>query len=109
MEDFILSFSYSLLDKREGVYIVERGETLNDIEKKFNTTKQLIIAKNFLKEDVNKDDYLYIKCYNNVYIVTPSHTLDTLAKKFGISKEKILKDNKIKYIYPYQKIIIKYD
>lgn len=109
MNNFISNFKYSLLDKKEGIYIVEEGETLYDIECKFNTTKQIIISSNFLKDEVNKDDYLYIKCYNKVYEVSPRDTLKSISLKFNVKEEKILKDNKINYVYPYQKIVIEDD
>ncbi len=98
--------SYIIDGLNEGLYIVEDGDTLKSIASKFKTTKNLIIMDNYLTDEVKKGDYLYIKKYNRLYVVEPSDSLESISEKFSISKEEILRVNKIKYIYPTQKIII---
>lgn len=100
------NFNLFLEKNIEGLYIVEKGDTLSSIAKKFTTTKYLIILDNFLTEEVKEKDYLYIRRYKTVYEVEPFDTLDSIALKFNKSKEEILRVNKINYIYPTQKIII---
>lgn len=100
------NFSVSIDLYNEGLYIVEKGDTLSSIAKKFNTTKNLIIIDNRLIEEVKEGDYLYIKRHKTVYTVEVNDSLEGLENKFNISKEEILRINKIKYIYPTQKIVI---
>ncbi len=102
MDNFV--FSLSLFN--EGLYIVEKGDTIKSIALKFNTTKNLIIYDNFLSREVEENDYLYIKCYKTVYTVTATDTLKDIAEKFNKTEEEILRLNRIKYIYPTQKIVI---
>ncbi len=90
----------------EGLYIVEKGDTLSSIALKFNTTKNMIILDNRLTEEVKEKDYLYIKRYKTVYSVDVCDTLDSIAKKFNMTKEEILRLNRINYIYPTLKIVI---
>ena len=90
----------------EGLYIVERGDTLSSIAVKFNTTKHLIISDNRLTNEVSVNDYLYIKKYKRVYSVEVDDTLDSISSKFNLAKEEILRRNRINYIYPTLKIII---
>lgn len=99
-----LSYIVDVLN--EGLYIVEEGDTLNGIASKFNTTKNLIIIDNHLTTEVIKGDYLYIKKYNRIYTVEPSDSLESISVKFNLTKEEILRVNKIKYVYPTQKIVI---
>lgn len=90
----------------EGLYIVERGDTLKSIALKFNTTKNMIILDNRLTEEVKQNDYLYIKRYKTIYEIKVSDTLEGIANKFNLTKEEILRKNGINYIYPTLKIII---
>jgi LysM repeat protein len=92
--------------RSEGLYIVEKGDTLNSIALKFNTTKNMLILDNHLTEEVKEKDYLYIRRYKTVYSVEACDTLDSLANKFNMTKEEILRINRINYIYPTLKIII---
>ena len=90
----------------EGLYVVEKDDTLNSIALKFNTTKNMLIVDNRLSDEVKEKDYLYIKRYKTVYSVAVCDTLDSIAKKFNMTKEEILRINRINYIYPTLKIVI---
>lgn len=98
-------FDYALNDLKQGFYIVEEGETLKSISEKFCTTETLIIVDNNLKNEVNKNDYLYIRSYTCTYVVKVTDSIETLERKFNLTKEEILKLNKVNYIYPFQKLV----
>ena len=100
------TFNLAFLKYKQGLYIVQKGDTIKSISRAFSTTERLIIADNFLNSEVSEGDYLFIKIYDNIYEVKVEDTLFDIAKKFNVSEEEILKINKIDYIYPTQKIII---
>ncbi len=99
------NLTYSLIEKGEGVYFVEEGDTLDAIAEKFKTTKELIIKDNFLSGEVITGDCLYIKVYKNVYIVKVDDTPNSVAKSLGVSVDEMFKINKINYVYPFMKVV----
>ena len=94
------------VNESERVYIVEEGDILTDIAKRFSTTERLIISDNFLKNSIKTGNRLYIKSYKKIYIVTPCDTIDSIALKFGVTAQSILEINKILYIYVGERIVI---
>ncbi len=91
----------------EFYYVCEEGDTLKKIANKFKTTKNLIIKDNYLSNEVKSGDVIFIKKYEVIYEVEPSDSLLKIAEKFNLASEEILMVNKINYIYPTQKIVIK--
>ncbi len=91
----------------EFYYVCEKGDTLKTIANKFKTTKNLIIKDNYLSNEVKVGEVLFIKKYEVVYQVEPSDDIEKIAKKFSVTSEEILRVNKINYIYPTQKIVIR--
>ena len=87
-------------------YCVSQGETLADIEKKFITTKNLIIKDNKLTNEVSCGDMLYIKSYEKRYIVAVEDTPESISKKLGAPFSEIIKINKITYVYPFMVIVL---
>lgn len=97
---------YAFLLSNNGIYVCEKGDTLNGISKKFNLPVSIIIADNKLKKEVEENEILYLRKGGTLYTVMPNDTLENIAEKFGVLPENILKTNEISYVYPYEKIII---
>ncbi len=92
---------------KEFYYVCEEGDTLSEIANKFKTTKNLIIKDNYLSSEVKNGTVLFIKKYEIIYEVEPSDNIEKIAEKFNMTSEEILRVNKINYVYPTQKIVIK--
>ena len=89
-----------------GAYIVVKGDTLDIIAKKFNTTKNAIKKDNFLEGEVYQGQLLYVKKYDIIHQVSVEETLKDIAEKYGVLPEDILKQNQLEFIYPYARLII---
>jgi LysM repeat protein len=88
-----------------GIYIVEEGDTLASIAKKFSTSKELIVKENFLKSEVRVGDYLLVRRYEKVYTVGIEDTLSSVSKILGASEEELLRINKTDNIYPFMQVV----
>lgn len=88
-----------------GIYIVEKGDTLTSVAKKFSTSKELIAKENFLTGEVRAGDYLLVGRYEKVYTVGVEDTLSSVAKILGVSEEELLRINKTDKIYPFMQVV----
>ena len=91
---------------KSGLYVVDEGDTLDSIAKKFNTTERVIYVDNSLDKEICKGNVLFIRCYSNIYEVKVEDTLQSISKSCNISVEELKRINYIEYIYPTQKLII---
>ncbi len=87
-------------------YRVEKFDTLIKISNAFNIPASVIIYDNNLKKDVEQGDLiiLNIKTDKRIKTVMPSDSIFSICKELGVLTESILKDNRVDYIYPFQKI-----
>lgn len=87
------------------MYTVQKGDTLYNIAKKYNTTVSKIIDLNYLKspnlsigqvlripEMYTKEEDMYLPQYIN-YVVKKGDTLYSIAKDFNLAIDTIKKDN----------------
>ena len=87
------------------MYTVQKGDTLYNIAKKYNTTVSKIIDLNYLKspnlsigqvlripEMYTKEEDMYLPQYIN-YVVKKGDTLYSIAKEFNLDVDTIKKDN----------------
>jgi LysM repeat protein len=97
-------------------YIVQKGDTLSAIAKRYNTTVQKLVKLNNIKNP----DLIYVGQKIKIkgvtssnpayYTVNPGDTLSEIAKKYGTTVQKLAKLNNIKnpdLIYVGQKIKLK--
>lgn len=91
-------------------YIVESGDSLYKIGRKYNINPELLAAINGL----NMDDYIYPKQQilipksgYSYYITKDGDTLDEVIKTFNISTNKLLNDNETIYLMAGQLLINK--
>lgn len=94
-------------------YVIQSGDTLNAIAKKFNTTVDELVRLNNIKNPnlIYAGNKLKIKSTSNnaEYVVKSGDTLSAIAQKFNTTVDKLVKDNNIKnpnLIYPNQKLKI---
>lgn len=91
----------------EFIYRVEKGDSLGSIAEKLETTVQIIVSDNMLKEEPSAGELLVIeKPEGKPYIVKPYDTIESLA--FGDKKREleILTNNKTDFIFVGQKIYL---
>ena len=87
------------------MYTVQKGDTLYNIAKKYNTTVSKIIDLNYLKspnlsigqvlripEMYTKEEDMYLPQYIN-YVVKKGDTLYSISKEYNIDKDILKKDN----------------
>ena len=91
-------------------YIIEKGDTLYNIAKKYSTNFKILQQLNGLEAD----DYVYPgqkilipKGDMEIYIVNENETLIDVSKKLGISIDNLLKYNSKIYLYPEQLLFFK--
>lgn len=101
------NFVNPILKNKKGVYIVQKNDTLSSIAKAFNTTENLLIKDNFLTGECVLGNCLYIQSFSEIYEVKIEDTLDSISKKCKISIEELKRINKISYIYPTLKLVIR--
>ena len=115
---------FSLNDVREGMeiivpleskeyfnyYVVEKGDSLYAIARKYNINPELLASMNGL----NLDDYIYPnqqllipKSGYSYYITAEGDTIDEVIKVFNSSKEKFLNENKTIYLMEGQLLVSK--
>lgn len=91
-------------------YVIEKGDTLYQIAKKYNINPDLLSSLN----GINKDDYIYpnqeiLVPKNNYkyYITSEGDTLKTVKDLFDVTYEELLKQNKAIYLLKEQLIAVK--
>ena len=82
-------------------YVIEKGDTLYEIGKKYNINPELLASMNGLEIE----DYIYPnqeilipKSGYSYYITKEGDTLDTVLDTFDISQKKLLENNKTIYL-----------
>ena len=91
-------------------YVVEKGDSLYAISKKYNINPDLLAALNGL----DMDDYIYpnqqlIKTKNgySYYMTAEGDTLDEVIKVFDSNHNKFLNENQTIYLLPGQLLVNK--
>ena len=91
-------------------YVIEKGDNLYAIARKYNINPELLAAMNGL----NNDDYIYPnqellipKSGYSYYLTAEGDTIDTVANMFKVSKDKVIKENSTLYLLPDQLIVNK--
>ena len=89
-------------------YLIEKGDNLYSIARRYNINPSLLAALNGL----NMDDYIYPneqilipKAGYSYYITAPGDTLELVAKEFGVPKDKLLKENETVYLMEGQLLV----
>ena len=89
-------------------YLIEKGDNLYSIARRYNINPSLLAALNGL----NMDDYIYPneqilipKAGYSYYITAPGDTLELVAKEFGVPKDKLLNENKTVYLMEGQLLV----
>jgi len=91
-----------------GSYMLQKGEELSDIAKKYKVSvKELKEWNNIKNDEYELPKLLYL--YTFEYIVKEGETLEDIAQYYGVDKKDIIKRNKIKKneIKPGQELTIK--
>lgn len=96
-----------IFDAGEGIYIVEEGDTLYSVAKKFGVSPRAIAVDNQIDKELFVGQFLYVLRRGNTYVVQVEDTFEKIAKNFGVSPNDIKKLNKIEYLYPGEIIDIK--
>ena len=91
-------------------YVVEKGDSLYAIARKYNINPELLASMNGL----NDDDYIYPnqqilipKNGYSYYITAEGDTLDEVMKVFNSNKDKFLDENKTIYLMAGQLLVNK--
>lgn len=91
-------------------YIIEKGDNLYNIAKKYSTDLETLQYLNGLEAD----DYIYPgqkimipKKNVGMYIVNENETLNSVSKKLGVSVEDLIKSNEKIYLSPEQSLFFK--
>lgn len=91
-------------------YVIDKGDTLYAISKKYNINPNLLASLNGL----NKDDYIYPgqeimvpKSGYSYYITAEGDTLSMIKNIFKSNYNEILDQNKTIYLLPEQLIVLK--
>lgn len=91
-------------------YVIEKGDTLYEIGKKYNINPELLASMNGLE----MDDYIYPnqeilipKSGFSYYITKEGDTLETVSNTFAINREKLLENNPTIYLLAGQILVKK--
>lgn len=91
-------------------YIIEKGDSIYQIARKYNINPGLLAAMNGLKNE----DYIYPgqeilipKNNYSYYLTAEGDTLSMVANAFNKSKEQLLSENETIYLLPDQLIVSK--
>lgn len=91
-------------------YVVEKGDSLYAISRKYNINPELLASMNGL----NLDDYIYPnqqllipKSGYSYYITAEGDTIDEVIKVFNTNKDKFLNENKTIYLMEGQLLVSK--
>jgi spore coat assembly protein SafA len=92
-------------------YVVQPGDTIFSIARKFNTSVEAIITRNSITNPslIYPGQRLIIPVRGDYYTVQPGDTVYLIAQKFNLPYETIIYVNNLKYpynIYPGQKLFI---
>ena len=93
-------------------YVVQRGDTLYGISKKFGTTMQKVLQENGLSrpEELKIGREITVSCPGKgfvVYSLKSTDTLEDVALKFGVSEQALWRYNEIACgAYPGMQLII---
>lgn len=97
-------------DKYYNIYVIEKGDSIYGIARKYNINPSLLAAMNGLKNE----DYIYPgqeliipKSGYSYYLTAEGDTLDMVAKAFNKRKDVLIEENKTIYLLPEQLIISK--
>lgn len=89
-------------------YIIEKGDSIYQIARKYNINPSLLAAMNGLKNE----DYIYPgqeilipKNNYSYYLTAEGDTLGMVANAFNKSKEQLLNENETIYLLPDQLIV----
>lgn len=91
-------------------YIVEKGDTLYAIARRYNINPDLLAILNGL----NNDDYIYPnqqilipKSNYSYYVTKQGDTIDTVSRKFNLSNKELLDNNDTIYLLEGQLLVKK--
>lgn len=91
-------------------YVIEKGDTLYEIARKYNINPELLASMNGL----DMDDYIYPnqeilipKSGYSYYITKDGDTLGTVSDVFGIQEKELLNNNPIVYLLSGQILVKK--
>ena len=91
-------------------YVIEKGDTLYGISRRYNINPELLAALNGL----NLDDYIYPnetilipKNGYSYYITKEGDTISLVSDRFNITSEKLLKENPAIYLMEGQLLVKK--
>ncbi len=91
-------------------YIIEKGDSIYAIARKYNINPSLLSAMNGLKNE----DYIYPgqeilipKSNYSYYLTAEGDTLDMIAKAFNKPVSKVIEENEVIYLLPDQLIVSK--
>ncbi len=91
----------------EFIYRVEKNDSLGTIAEKLETTVQIIVSGNMLKEEPSAGELLVIeKPEGKPYIVKPYDTIESLSCGDKKRELEILTNNKTDFIFVGQKIYL---
>lgn len=97
-------------EKYFNYYVIEKGDTLYEIGKKYNINPELLASMNGL----DLDDYIYPnqeilipKSGYSYYITKEGDTLETVKDTFNITQDKLLEDNSVIYLLAGQILVKK--
>lgn len=86
---------------RMGLYIVQAGESVYSISKKYSIPPLLLICSNNLKGEITTGNMLVLpKCNGKMYTVQVGESVESLCQKFSITKEEFQQKNGCNYIFP---------
>ncbi|PKK95968.1 MAG: hypothetical protein CVV59_00975 [Tenericutes bacterium HGW-Tenericutes-4] len=89
------------------IHKVVVGETIEQIAKKYNQTKEVLLEINQMRRGVEVGDRLFIPQKNRaIYVVKPLDTLSKIARKYGVSEQEICKLNQTQKIFIGQVLVI---
>lgn len=97
-------------EKYFNYYIIEKGDSIYAISRKYNINPKLLAAMNGL----SMEDYIYPgqeilipKSNYSYYLTAEGDTLKNVAKTFSRSEKEIIDENKTLYLLPDQLIVCK--
>ena len=80
----------------DNIYIVQKGDTLYSLAKKFKTTVNNLIELNYLSNNIlSIGQKLYVPTENNIYIVKAGDTLYKIAKNNNTTINELIKINNL--------------
>lgn len=90
-------------------YIVQKGDTVYKIAKKYHSSIDAIILANNLKVIIHEGQELFVGHFKPIHTVKKGDTVFKIAEANGTTMEQIIIDNDlVVLIYPGQKLIIPY-